>query len=207
MFDISSFTQGLALGLGMFICPGPKDVLILRQAIFRYPAAKLIAVGVLSDAFLIWLGIAGASTALSHAPSLQHAALWLGVCLMTAHGLIAARRALAGAHDVAALSADAQAMPYGKNLVVLLAVSFFNPVAWLDTVLVIGTVGAALPQPTQLSYAMGAIAASLCWFVSLVLGGRSAGRWMTKPSTWRVLDGCVAIAMMGLSAQIMSGLI
>lgn len=58
MFDTSNFAQGLALGLGMFVCPGPKDVLILRQAISRRPPIEMIAAGVLSDALLIWLGMA-----------------------------------------------------------------------------------------------------------------------------------------------------
>ena len=44
--------------------------------------------------------------------------MWIGVSLLLVPGLLAARRAL-------------------------LVVSFLNPVAWLDTVLVIGMVGAA----------------------------------------------------------------
>ena len=143
MFDISTFSQGLALGLGMFVCPGPKDVLILRQALSRRPAAELIAVGVLSDALLIWLGMAGVSAALSRAPALQHAALWLGVCMMIGHGLVAARRAVLGAVDLEPFAQTAQAMTRGASLSALLMVSLFNPAAWLDTVLVIGTAGAA----------------------------------------------------------------
>lgn len=178
MFDISSFAQGLVLGLGLFVCPGPKDVLILRQALLRRPAAELVAVGTLSDSCLIWLGMAGASAALSRAPSWQNAALWLGVCLMVAHGLLAAKRALLGDADVAALATRDLALTRRKGFATLLTVSFFNPVAWLDTVLVIGTTGAALPHPVQTSFAIGAVAASLAWFLALVLGARRAGRWM-----------------------------
>jgi L-lysine exporter family protein LysE/ArgO len=46
MFDTSAYAQGLALGLGMFVCPGPKDLVILRQALLRRPAAELLAAGV-----------------------------------------------------------------------------------------------------------------------------------------------------------------
>lgn len=207
MFDISSFAQGLVLGLGLFVCPGPKDVLILRQALCRRSAAELIAVATLSDACLIWLGMAGASAALNRAPTWQNAALWLGVGLMVAHGLLAAKRAWLGSADVAALAARELAPTRRKSLATLLTVSFFNPVAWLDTVLVIGTTGAALPHTARLSFALGAVAASLAWFLALVLGARRAGRWMTQAKNWRALDVFVAAAMLGLAAFVASGLL
>lgn len=70
MVDTSSCLQGNLLALGMFVCPGPKDILILRQALHRRPAAELIAIGVLSDALLITLGVCGLSAMLAGMPSL-----------------------------------------------------------------------------------------------------------------------------------------
>ena len=207
MFDISTFAQGLTLGLGMFVCPGPKDVLILRQALIRQPAAELIAVGVLSDALLIWLGMAGVSAALSRAPFLQNSALWLGVLLMVLHGLLAVRRAVAGDVEIAAITRHKQTVGRRKSLAAVVAVSLFNPAAWLDTVLVIGTTGAALPSSGQPSFAGGAIVASATWFFALVIGARFAGKWMTLPSTWKVLDIFVAVAMIGLAAYLAWGLL
>ena len=206
MFDIHSFAQGLVLGLGMFICPGPKDILILRQALFRRPAAELIAVGVLSDVFLIGLGIAGLSAILTRMPALQKVALSFGACLMLLNEFIAAKRAMTGSTD-AAHAVNGHALPRGKSFVALLTVSFLNPVAWLDTVLVIGSTGAALALPMQPSFAGGAIAASFLWFATLVAGARYASKWMTSPGTWRGLDAFVATAMIGLAVYIGMGLL
>lgn len=105
---------------------------------------------------------------------------------------------------MAALAMKDPAMTRGKSLATLLTVSFFNPVAWLDTVLVIGAVGAAMPRPAQASFAFGAIAASLAWFLALVMGARGAGRWMTEPKVWRALDVGVAVAMIGLAVLVAS---
>ena len=206
MFDISTFSQGLALGLGMFVCPGPKDVLILRQALSRRPAAELIAVGVLSDALLIWLGMAGVSAALSRAPAWRNAALWLGVCMMVGHAILAAGRAARGAVGVEPVAQSAEGMTRGTQLSALLMVSLLNPAAWLDTVLVIGTAGAASPPSGQLSFACGAVAASLTWFLALVTGARLAGQWMTAARTWQALDALVATAMIGLAVYFAAGL-
>ena len=205
MFDISSFAQGLALGLGMFVCPGPKDLLILQRALSPHRALELVAIGVLSDALLIGLGMAGVSALLSHAPALQKAALWLGIGLMLAHGLLAARRAATGTGARASPNPATPPPSRRKDLAAVLAVSFLNPVAWLDTVLVIGTAGAALPALMQPRFAGGAITASLAWFGALVLGGRVAGRWMTTARTWRMLDVFVALAMIGLATYLAQG--
>jgi L-lysine exporter family protein LysE/ArgO len=204
MFDTSALLQGLALGLGMFVVPGPKDILILRQALSQRPAVELVFIGVLSDALLIWLGLAGVSAALSRAPALQTAALWVGAGLMLAHGLFAARRAFRTS-DIAPAGGDV--MPRAKSLAALLVVSFFNPAAWLDTVLVIGTYGAALPEARQTSFVVGAVSASCLWFLTLVTGARRAGQLVTTPKAWQVLDLFVAAVMTGLAVYVAAGLL
>lgn len=144
MFDIPTFGNGLALGFGIFICPGPKDVLILRQTLLGRPAFELIAIGCISDSLLIWLGITGLSAAFVASPVLQSAALWF-----------AAQSAI-----------------------------LLNPVAWLDAVLIVGSLGAALPQNMLASFGLGAVAASLGWFTVIVVGAQGAARWMASPCAW-----------------------
>lgn len=94
-----------------------------------------------------------------------------------------------------------------KSYVALLSVSFLNPVAWLDAVLIVGTAGAALPAGTKFSYGLGATFASFVWFVALVMGARGVARWITSPRAWRLLDVFVAIAMFILCINVASGLI
>lgn len=207
MFDTPTFVKGLALGLAIFICPGPKDVLILRQALLGRPSFELIAVGCISDALLIWLGVAGLSAAFVAAPFLQTAALWFGTCLLFGHGLLAARSAILGEKIGGSISNGGKGESGRKSFVALLSVSFLNPVAWLDAVLIVGTVGAALPSNTQVSFGLGAVTASFGWFAALVLGAQGAVRWMTSPSSWRLLDAFVAIAMFSLAINVAWGLI
>ena len=200
MFDTPTFVQGLALGLAIFISPGPKDVLILRQALLGRPSVELIAVGFISDAVLIWLGIACLSAAFT-------AALWFGACLLFGHSLLAARRAILGGNTGGNV-AYANGVESGhKSYVALLSVSFLNPVASLDAVLIVGTAGAALPAGTKFSYGLGATFASFVWFAALVMGARGVSRWMRFPRAWQLLDAFVAIAMFILCIKVASGLI
>lgn len=207
MFDIPIFAQGFALGIGVFICPGPKDVVILREALLRRPAVGLVAIAVLSDALLIWLGVAGISNVLTQFPGTQKAALWLGVLLMLGHGLLAARRVIVGDIEVPVITANDQSNSGNGGLTAVAVASFLNPVAWLDTVLIVGMTCAALPQADRLSFSAGAVTASLIWFVTLVVGGRYAGRWMSSPRTWQALEVFVVVAMAGFASYLASTLV
>ncbi|HCF2006632.1 TPA: LysE family transporter [Pseudomonas aeruginosa] len=204
MIDLSAWLQGFVLGLGMFICPGPKDVLILREALAGRSPLQLIGIGTGSDVVLIALGILGLSGALQAAPSLQWGAQVLGIALLLLHGALAARSAFS--HRGPASDTRLAGASGSRGLRQLLFVSLFNPAAWLDTVLVIETVGAALPAGLRASYAVGAVAASFAWFVLWVFGARQARRWMGSAHAWRLLDAGIALAMMGMAFWIACGL-
>lgn len=201
MTHLSAWLQGFLLGLGMFVCPGPKDVLILRETLAGRSPLALVGIGVASDVLLIALGILGLSAALQQAPALQQAAQFLGIGLLVLHGVLAARNAARGAHR-----AEVSLSPDGKGLRSLLFVSLFNPAAWLDTVLVIGAVGVTLPEGFRLSYATGAVCASLVWFCAWVMGARRARRWMGAAHTWRVLDAGIALAMLAMAGWMAMGM-
>lgn len=156
MFDFAAFAQGMPLGLGMVICPDPKDVLGLRQVLRRASLLELLAIGLGSDALLIFAGMGGVAAALREAPALQRSAMWVGVALLLWYGGSALRRSRSNPDADMAGAVDRAAGGRGA----LLMIPFVNPVAWMDTVLVIGLAGALLPSGAQTSYGAGAVAAS-----------------------------------------------
>lgn len=207
MIDLSALTQGFVLGLGMFVCPGPKDVLILREALAGRSLVQLVGIGTGSDMALIALGILGLSAALQAVPGLQLAAQIAGIALLLLHSAQAARSAMGFRAAAPAVVAPTSASGSRRGLLRLLVVSLLNPAAWLDTVLVIGTVGAALPAGSRPGYAAGAVGASLVWFIAWVAGARHARRWMDSARTWRRLDMGIALAMLGMAAWLAFGLV
>lgn len=196
MLDTSTWLQGFVLGLAMFVAPGPKDVLILRAALAGQSPTKLIAIAVGSDIALVALGILGLSALLERLPALTLGLHLIGIALLLVHGLRSAGNALRGDYDLGSNTGA----PEAGRLREIVLVSLFNPAAWLDTVLVIGAVGATLPSAFQISYATGAITASLLWFVFWVFGARLGRRMMASVTAWRLLDGGVAVAMLAMAA-------
>ena len=51
-------------------------------------------------------------------------------------------------------------------------------------------------------FGVGAVTASLVWFVSLGLGARRLSGLFATPLTWRILDALIAITMTGLGVSL-----
>lgn len=148
MFDLSALMHGLGLGQAMFVAPGPKDIVILRETLVGQSPARLIAIAVLSDIILMSLGVLGFSALLQQIPSLRLLAQGLGIGLLLLHGVQAARAALRGGGPSGA-EQPCPPLPDGAGLRRLLVVSLLNPAVWLDTLLVVGTVGATPTAPLR----------------------------------------------------------
>jgi L-lysine exporter family protein LysE/ArgO len=84
-----------------------------------------------------------------------------------------------------------------------LSISLLNPHVYLDTVVLVGAVGAQQPQGTQGAFLLGASLGSTLWFVGLGFGARVLTPWFAKPLAWRLLDILVA----GMMWSIATGLL
>ena len=132
-------------------------------------------------------------------PTLLAIARWGGIAFLTWYGLKALLRAL----RPDALGNAAETGPRSRKAVLLaaLAVTLLNPHVYLDTVLLIGSLGAQQAAPG--AYALGAASASLMWFFALALGAAWLAPWLARPATWRLLDLMVAAMMLGMAAQLL----
>ncbi len=91
----------------------------------------------------------------------------------------------------------------GPALRTALALSLLNPHAWLDTVVLLGAIGAQQPGETgRYVFAAGAMSASLLWFSCLGLGARLLAPLFALPHAWRVLDGLIAATMWGIALSL-----
>ena len=78
--------------------------------------------------------------------------------------------------------------------VAVLGFTFLNPHVYLDTVLLVGTIGASFGDE-RWWFALGAAIASLVWFTGLGFGARLLSPLMARPRTWRILDAAIGVVM------------
>ncbi len=197
-----SYLNGLLVAAGLIIAIGAQNAFVLAQSLRREHHLPVAALCVLCDAILVSAGVFGLATLLAKNPLLLAVARWGGVAFLTWYGVQALRRAL----SPNALDQANEAGPRSRRTVLMaaLAVTLLNPHVYLDTVLLIGSLGAQQSVPG--AYALGAASASLVWFFALALGAAWLAPWLARPATWRLLDLAVALMMFGMSMQLLNGL-
>ena len=84
-------------------------------------------------------------------------------------------------------------------LAALAAITLLNPHVYLDTVLLMGSIGARQEGVGRWSYVVGAASASLLWFVLLAAAGQRMKRLFANPRAWRIMDGITGVMMLGLA--------
>jgi L-lysine exporter family protein LysE/ArgO len=197
-----SYLNGVLVAAGLIIAIGAQNAFVLAQSLRREHHLPVAALCVLCDAVLVSLGVFGLATLLAQNPVLLAVARWGGVIFLGWYGVQALRRAIRpGTLDQ---SADAGPRSRRTVLAAALAVTLLNPHVYLDTVLLIGSLGAQQAVPG--AYALGAASASLVWFFALALGAAWLAPWLARPTTWRLLDLMVALMMFAMAAQLLKGI-
>jgi L-lysine exporter family protein LysE/ArgO len=54
-------------------------------------------------------------------------------------------------------------------------------------------------------FGLGAAAASVVWFAALGAGAHRLAPLLARPASWRVLDGLIALVMLGVAASLLAG--
>src|SRR5690606_25993373 len=164
-----------------------------------HAVAAVVAVCAMSDAVLISLGVAGVGAVVSAAPVALTVAGLLGGGFLLCYGVLAARRAL---RPSSLHAAGPSAGSWQRAVLTCLAVTWLNPHAYLDTVVLIGSVAAANGS-LRWVFGVGALLGSVCWFGMLGFGARLLSDVFGRPSSCRVLDAVIAVTMVTLGVVLL----
>lgn len=199
-----SFVTGFSLGASLIMAIGAQNAFVLRQGLRREHVAAVVAVCAVLDVALMAVGVSGLGAVLGDRPRLIQAATLAGVAVLAWYGLQAFRRALAPA----SLSAQAGGQPVPLRQVVgqALSISLLNPHVYLDTVLLVGSVGAQQPAGQQAAFLLGSGISSVLWFAGLGFGARLLSPLFARPASWRVLDLFVGLTMWWIAFSLAHGL-
>ena len=193
----SAYLTGLVLGASLIIAIGAQNAFVLRQGLLRAHVAQVVVLCVLIDVVLTTVGVDGLSASLGRNRLALGALAAGGAGFLGWYGFAAARRACSRQSLSVACAAGAQ--PARAVLLQTLAVSLLNPHVYLDTVLLIGSVGVQQPGPLRPAFLAGVWTASAGWFAGLGFGSRLLIPVFARPIAWRVLDALVAVVMWGIA--------
>lgn len=201
----SVFLQGLALSLGLIVAIGAQNAFVLRQGLRREHVASVVFFCAITDALLIAAGVLGMAQALGDRPMVANALALSGAVFLAAYGWNALRRAL---HQNGLLAnEEGDGLTWAAAMAQAAAFTLLNPHVYLDTVLLVGSIGAQQPADLQVWFVAGASSASLLWFCALGFGARWLAPLFAKPRAWQVLDILIGLTMWALSAMLVLRLV
>lgn len=200
---LASLIAGLGLGLSLIVAIGAQNAFVLRQGLRSEHVLPVVLVCAASDALLIALGVGGLGVLIEQAGWLLIVASLGGAAFLTWYGVKSALRAL----RPATLDTDPAGAPISLRtaLITALALTWLNPHVYLDTVVLLGSIGATYGD-TRWWFAIGAMAGSIIWFSALGFGSRMLRPLFARPVAWRVLDAIIAVVMIAIAVSLVVGL-
>jgi L-lysine exporter family protein LysE/ArgO len=195
----SAFVTGFALSATLIIAIGAQNAFVLRQGLRREHVAAIVAFCALADLALISAGVAGLAKILGDVPTLTLGLTIAGALFLSGYGVLALRRAF---QPRSMQAADSGGVSLRAAVAQAAAFTFFNPHVYLDTVLLMGSMGARQPPDSRLWFVGGAALASGGWFAALGFGARLLVPLFARPRAWQVLDVGVGATMLALAAAL-----
>jgi L-lysine exporter family protein LysE/ArgO len=192
-----SYLTGLVTMGGLIIAIGAQNTFILAQGLRREHHLPVAALCLFFDISLVTIGVFGLATLLAGNAWLMSLLKWAGITFLLYYSVCAYIRAL---KSQALYSAAAAPRSLGKTLGITLAVTLLNPHVYLDTVLVLGSLGNQ--QAAPLAFTVGAGCASALWFFSLAIGSARLAPYLTQPRVWRMIDIAIGTVMLLTAVQL-----
>ncbi len=203
---IESFTMSTSLSLlflgatttiSLVAAIGAQGTFVLRQGILGRHITPIIIFCILSDALMIGLGVVGLGALLDAAPWFIEVFRYVGATFLAWFGYESAKRVFIP-HAVVVEEGTEDAQSLKAALLTTAAVTYLNPLAWLDTTIFLGSLANTQGDPGRWWYYLGCCCGSVLWFLMIGYGSRILRPLFARPEAWRVLDAAVALLMVYL---------
>ncbi len=182
---------GLFTGLSLIIAIGAQNAYLLRLGLARTYVGMAVAICAVADAALIVAGTAGVGALVQSHEDLLRVAGAAGALYLLWFAFGSFRRAR---RPEVLLPTEQAPQSRREVALAMAALTFLNPHVYLDTVVLVGSIGSTFGD-ARWQFAAGAALGSVIWFASLGYGARLLSPLMSKPATWRILDVAIGVVM------------
>ena len=192
--------KGFSISGGLIMAIGAQNAFVIRQGLLGRHLFLIAILCSIIDAFLIALGVLGFGKVIALQPILIEVTKYAAIVFLFIYGAISFRSALKpkfleNHQEKSSISAK-------KTVLIILALSFLNPHAYLDTVILLGSIASQQPAYEQIFFGLGAITASFTWFFAITYGSRLFAPLLSKASSWKIIDIAIALTMWGIATTL-----
>lgn len=198
---INVFFTAFVLAAGLIMAIGAQNAHVLRQGIAGHYVGITVMLCAFFDTVLMTSGVFGFGWLLTQIPMLEDVARLGGVVFLLWYGSRCVHSAMAPVSSVSVESRVATSLP--AAIATVSAFTLLNPHVYLDTVVLIGSIGGQYEGTAQTIFAVGAFTASWVWFIALGYGARLVRPYFENPKAWQMLDGLIALVMFGIALSLL----
>ncbi len=184
---LSYFIEGFLLQASLILALGAQNIFVLESGLKKNRALIVASVCSVCDAFLILLGVLGASSLFVKVPVLKSVFGVIGVGFLLFYGVKKIKEGLFEGHSE---KLETDRTPTIKKAIMLsLGFSLLNPHVYLDTLVLIGGYAAKYPELNErLSFGAGSSSFSFFWFFGLALFSSRMNRVLNNKSGMKVIS-------------------
>lgn len=195
---MGSFFSGIMLGFSLIVAIGAQNVWVLSQCMSGANRLVIALICIFCDALLIIVGVFAANEIKLLMPSLIPWLTYAGVMILLYIAFGSAMRAIKGSSGLKV--SNSKAKNWKVTAIAALAICLLNPHVYLDTVVLLGSLGALQPNPAY--FAAGACVASVFWFGSLTAFAPKLRVLLSSPTRWRIFDSLMAAILIFMAMQL-----
>ncbi len=188
------FLKGFVVTFTLIVAIGAQNAYVLKLGLLKQHVFKAALVCIFFDALLISAGVYGLGYFIQGNQILINSIALFGIAFLLFYSFTSFRSALK--NESLQIDDKAKTNPLKEVITLLLVFTLLNPHTYLDTVLLIGGIGANVENDFKIYFVLGAIAGSTTWFFSLAYGSRVLIPLFKKPLTWKILDISIGIFML-----------
>ena len=195
--NIGIVGEGFGIGAGLIIAIGAQNAFVLKKGIMKQHVFITASTCSVIDIILIVLGSRGLGTVINSNPVLMILATLFGVIFLSIYG-IKSFIAVFQSKNLNTEDSVYNGDTLKGTLITILALTVLNPHVYLDTVVLLGSIGARYPIYERYNFTLGACLASFTWFFGLAYGAGFLSFLFKKELTWKILDfviGCTMFAI------------
>lgn len=184
--------KGFGTSAGLIVAIGAQNAFVLSTSLRQKYHWQVAGLCIFFDILLISLGVSGMGFLITQSEILMTIASWGGAIFLFTYG---AKSFYVALKPQVLIERGGNVDDLAAALLTATAVTLLNPHAYLDTLVLLGSIGGQYPPELRFWFVMGAVGFSVIWFFGIAAGARFLQKIFLKPKAWQVLDILIGLIM------------
>ena len=195
------FLKGFIVTISLIVAIGAQNAYVLKLGLLKQHILPAILLCIFFDFLLITIGVLGLGFFIQGNQVLINSIAIFGIVFLLSYAFISFKSAFK--NESLIIDKNAKTNPLKEVISLVLVFTLLNPHTYLDTILLIGGIGATVQNSLKVYFLLGSVLASSVWFFTLGFGSRLLIPLFKKSITWKILDILIGFLMLFIAYSLL----